>query len=58
MLENNKRIESDRMEHPMGTYLVSVTEMFEKLSYYLFTGTLVLYMHEVLHFSVQFSALL
>ena len=46
------------MKIPMGTYLISVTEMFEKLSYYLFTGTLVLYMYEVLHFSVQFSALL
>ncbi len=46
------------MKHPTGTYLISFTEMFEKLSYYMFTGTLVLYMYEVLHFSVQFSALL
>ncbi len=46
------------MNHPKGTYLISVTETFEKLSYFMFTGTLVLYMNEVLHFSVQFSALL
>lgn len=46
------------MKHPMGTYLISVTEFFEKFSYYIFAGTLVLFMNEVLHFSIHFSALL
>ena len=30
-IRKQQKIESDRMEHPMGTYLVSVTEMIEKL---------------------------
>ena len=46
------------MKHPMGTYLISVTEFIEKFSYFIFAGTLVLFMNEVLHFSIHFSALL
>ena len=47
-----------KMKHPMGTYLISVTEFIEKFSYFIFAGTLVLFMNEVLHFSIHFSALL
>ena len=46
------------MQHPMGTYIISITEFIEKFSYFLFAGTLVLFMYEVLHFSIAFSSLL
>ena len=46
------------MKHPMGMYIISITEFIEKFSYFIFCGTLVLFMYEVLHFSIAFSALL
>ena len=43
------------MSHPVGMYVVSVTELWERFSFYIFSGILVLFMMEVLHFSMEFS---
>ena len=46
------------MKHPMGMYVISATEMWERFSFYIFSGILVLFMYEVLHFSVPFCTFL
>ncbi len=46
------------MEHPKGIYAISFIEMWERFSFYIFCGLLVLYMIEVLHFSMPFSNIL
>ena len=46
------------MKHPMGMYIVSMTEMWERFSFYAFVSILVLFMMEVLHFSTEFSTFL
>lgn len=46
------------MEHPKGVYAISFIEMWERFSFYIFCGLLVLYMMEVLHFSMSFATLL
>lgn len=46
------------MKHPMGMYVISITEMWERFSFYIFSGILVLFMLEVLHFSTEFSTFL
>ena len=46
------------MSHPMGMYVISVTEMWERFSFYIFVGILVLFMFDVLHFSMPFSTFL
>lgn len=46
------------MKHPMGMYIVSITEMWERFSFYAFVSILVLFMMEVLHFSTEFSTFL
>lgn len=43
------------MGHPKGVYAISLIEMWERFSFFLVAGVLVLYMIEVLHFSVPFS---
>ena len=44
------------MKHEKGLYLLTTTVMWERISFYIFTGVLVLYMVDVLHFSDSFSA--
>lgn len=46
------------MNHPKGMYVVSLTEMWERFSFYIFVSILVLFMKEVLQFSSEFSAVL
>lgn len=46
------------MKHPMGMYVISVTEMWERFSFYIFNSILVLFMLQVLHFSSSFSTFL
>ena len=46
------------MEHPKGIYAISFIEMWERFSFFIFCGLLVLYMIEVLHFSMPFSNIL
>lgn len=46
------------MEHPKGIYAISIIEMWERFSFYIFCGLLVLYMMEVLHFSMPFANIL
>lgn len=46
------------MKHPMGMYVISVTEMWERFSFYIFSGILVLFMLEVLCFSMEFATCL
>ncbi|WP_296885015.1 peptide MFS transporter [uncultured Methanobrevibacter sp.] len=46
------------MKHPIGMYVISATEMWERFSFYIFSGILVLFMLEVLHFSVPFCTFL
>lgn len=46
------------MNHPIGMYVLSMTEMWERFSYYIFSAILVLFMYEVLHFSSSFSSFL
>lgn len=43
------------MKHPMGVYAISITEMWERFSFFIFSGILILFMIEVLHFSSPFS---
>lgn len=44
------------MSHPKGLYLLSLTEMWESFSFYIYSSILVLFMMDVLHFSPDFSA--
>ncbi len=46
------------MSHPVGMYVVSITEMWERFSFYIFSSILVLFMMEVLHFSMEFTSFL
>lgn len=46
------------MKHPKGMYVVAVTEMWERFSFYVFVSILVLFMMQVLHFSSEFSTYL
>ena len=46
------------MKHPLGMYVISVTEMWERFSFYIFNSILVLFMLQVLHFSSSFSTFL
>lgn len=46
------------MKHPMGVYVVSITEMFGRCSFLFFASLLVLFMMEVLHFSDGFATIL
>lgn len=46
------------MKHPTGMYIVSITEMWERFSFYIFVSILVLFMMQVLHFSPEFSTFL
>lgn len=46
------------MKHPIGMYVISTTELWERFSFYIFSGILVLFMYEVLHFSTPFSTFL
>ena len=46
------------MEHPKGVYAISLIEMWERFSFFIFCGILVLYMIEVLHFSMPFASIL
>ena len=46
------------MKHPIGMYIVSTTEMWERFSFYTFVSILVLFMMQVLHFSTEFSTFL
>ncbi len=46
------------MEHPKGVYAISLIEMWERFSFFIFCGILVLYMIEVLHFSMPFANIL
>ena len=46
------------MGHPLGVYIVSLTEMWERFSYYIALSILVLFMMQVLHFSPEFSTFL
>ena len=46
------------MEHPKGVYAISFIEMWERFSFFIFCGLLVLYMIEVLHFSMPFANIL
>ena len=46
----------DMMKHEKGLYLLTTTVMWERISFYIFTGVLVLYMVDVLHFSNSFAA--
>ena len=46
------------MSHPVGMYVISVTEMWERFSFYIFSSILVLFMFDVLHFSMPYTTFL
>ena len=46
------------MKHPTGMYVISVTEMWERFSFYIFSSILVLFMFDVLHFSMSYTTFL
>lgn len=46
------------MDHPKGMYIISLTEMMERFSFYIFVAIIVLFMMQVLHFSAEFSTFL
>ncbi|AMD17439.1 hypothetical protein TL18_05035 [Methanobrevibacter sp. YE315] len=46
------------MKHPMGMYVISIAELWERFSFYIICSILVLFMSDVLHFSIPFCTFL